>query len=116
MHNQILKRYGKNYTLQTAKKLIEENIKWTKEMFYLSVPLTPLIKQLKVKMFKELMKQEAWDEIFQILSGAQNRIPDFCFEYKNGSYERNKFKEFDLPDIEKNIIDANRLYYRWGEN
>ena len=116
MHNQILKRYGKNYTLQTAKKLIEENIKWTKEMFYLSVPLTPLIKQLKVKMFKELMKQEAWDEIFHILSGAQNRIPDFCFEYKNGSYERNKFKEFDLPDIEKNIIDANRLYYRWGEN
>lgn len=116
MHNQILKRYGKNYTLQTAKKLIEENIKWTKEMFYLSMPITPLIKKLKVKMFKELMEQEAWDEIFQILSGAQNRIPDFCFEYPNGSYERNKFKEFDLPDIEKNIIDANRLYYRWEEN
>ena len=73
-------------------------------------------KKLKVKMFKELMEQEAWDEVFQILSGARNRIPDFCFEYKKGSYERNKFKEFDLPDIEKNIIDANRLYYRWGEN
>lgn len=116
IHNQILKKYGKNYTLQTAKNLIEENIKWTKEMFYLSMPMTPLIKKLKVKMFKELMEQEAWDEVFQILSGARNRIPDFCFEYKKGSYERNKFKEFDLPDIEKNIIDANRLYYRWGEN
>ena len=115
-HNQMLKKYGKNCSLQTTKKLVKKNIQWTKKMFWLSMPMTPLIKKLKEKTFKELMKQEEWDEIFKIMSGDQNRIPDFCFEYKKGSYERNKFKKLDLPYIEKSIIDASRLYYRWGEN
>ena len=112
----MLKKYGKNCSLQTTKKLVKKNIQWTKKMFWLSMPMTPLIKKLKEKTFKELMKQEEWDEIFKIMSGDQNRIPDFCFEYKKGSYERNKFKKLDLPYIEKSIIDASRLYYRWGEN
>lgn len=115
MHNQILKKYGKNYTLQTTKQLVEENIQWTKKMFYLTMPMSQLIIESNKKMLKELAEHDAWDEMLKILYDAKNRIPDFCFEYKKGSYERNKFKGLDLPDIEKNIIDANRLYYRWGE-
>ena len=121
MHNQILKKYGKNYTLQTTKQLVEEKIQWTKKFFYLTMPMSQLIDELNKKKLKknyklkEFVDQDAWDEIFKIFYNTINGIPDFCFEYKKGSYERNKFKELALPDIEKIIIDANRLYYKWGK-
>ena len=115
MHDTILDRYSKNYSTKTAKKIVERRVDIVRENFCPTMVMTPIVLKNKEQYVQALLKQKEWKTISEILSyqTIENKIPKFCFEYEIGSFERNEFKKVSLLEIEKSILDSNRIHYNW---
>ena len=119
VHDIVLKKYGKIYDLETARKIAAQKRRDTKEKLYPTMVTSPIVKAQREKYVKSLIKKERWDELTDMIVNeryAVNHMPSFYFEYEPFSFERNNIKYSEdtnskLWGIEKTIIEGNKLRY-----
>lgn len=120
VHNDILKGYGKIYSVETTKKIVKRKRGEIKQTMYPTLIKSPISIKTRKRCIKKMIYGKKLDIIVDEIVNekyAINKMPFFYFENEKNSLERSNLIMPRLDNlqewkIEKNIIEGNMGRYK----